>query len=125
MSWYKILWRENGTEWLLDQWGRWSRIPECARLSYPEACNFVGLQGGSIKALQIDPDTALVVDSIVLKAGEKDPRYKDVIIGRYVMQKSLIDIARYLRTNRTGATQLLFQAEAWIDGLLHGHDAIQ
>lgn len=124
MSWYRILWRENGTEWLLTQWGYWSRVPDGARLSYPEACNFVGLQGGSIKALQIDPDTALAVDGIVLKAGEKDPRFKDALIGRYVLQKNLIDIARYLRTNRTQATQILNQAETWIDGLLHGHDVI-
>jgi len=58
-------WRALGTDWLLDQWGRWARVPDETRIGWPSAANFVKFMGGSIKTPEIDLDVALEVDRAV------------------------------------------------------------
>jgi len=113
------LWRALGTEWLLDQWGIWARIPEQARLSYPSKANFVKFEGGSIKLPEIDLETALVVDRIVKLSGMIEPNYEKVLVSRYVGRRTQVQMARRLHTNRREAVEILHKGEAWIDGYLH------
>ena len=113
------LWRTLGTEWLLDQWGIWARIPEETRLTYPSKANFVKFEGGSIKLPEIDLDTALVVDRIVKFSGLIEPNYETVLVSRYVKRKTQIQMARRLHTSRREAVEILHKGEAWVDGYLH------
>jgi len=112
-------WRALGTDWLLDQWGRWARVPDETRIGWPSAANFVKFMGGSIKTPEIDLDVALEVDRAVKMSSLVNQDYETVLVCRYVKQQNQLSLARSLHANRRAAVETLHRAEAWVDGYLH------
>lgn len=113
------MWRALGTEWLLEQWGAWARMPEGARLSYPSVSNFAKYQGGGIKEPEIELELALAVDRIVKLTSLVNEDFELALCERFVRRRTQEKIARSLGMPRTEAVNTLNRAVAWVDGYLH------
>lgn len=78
---------------LLCQWGRWAE--NCpVSVGFPSQTPYRRLMGSSVGSLQIDPETAMTVDSVVSELERFDPLAKEVIQLYYVCRMNLRDMKK-------------------------------
>jgi len=107
------------TQDMLEDWGRWARGDLITTLGYSR--QQLGL-GSTIGMPNVPDEVAGRVDYAVAQLRVRDQRQAAVIMAYYIQGLSISQIGRALAMNRHTSSHLLCQAEAYVEGLLHGLD---
>jgi len=98
----------TNVEYLLNEWGKWSRTGLGLTLNSP----------GKFVYVDIDDELALQIDMAVASLGHSAPMTQKVIMMHYRSQLTYRAIASNLRIGETKSRQLLLSGTAWLDGHL-------
>lgn len=122
MQTMKELWRDNGTIWMLEQFGLWANQPPDLKLGYPKKTQFAAMQGRSVSLPKIDDDVAGFIHDSINELGERSLEHKLMIEEFYVRRRTLEKAGHYAGgLKRAKAIETLRCAEAWIDCKLNDY----
>lgn len=108
----------KSTDWLLDQWARWSRVNPGVSLWYQSGSMFSRLTGTTLKSPIINDDEAMVVDHAVARLNVRDSEMAQALVVYYFSGGNTSHVARALDMNRRKADTLVKASRAWVDGVL-------
>lgn len=117
----KDLWKENGTPWMLEQFGLWANQPPDLKIGYPKKTAFAAMQGRGVSLPKIDDDVAGFIHDSINELGERSLEHKEILILFYVKRRSFVKVAQALCMSRAKATEFIRSAEAWIDCKLNDY----
>lgn len=107
----------RGTEIELEEWGIWVR---CGGVSL--GANSVTVPGSTGRTADITDDRAMVIDRVVARLKQRDPRCARAVKIYYTQNLNHALLGEKLRTSKSGANYLLKSGVAWIDGVLSAQD---
>lgn len=117
----KDLWKENGTFWLLEEYGLWANQPADLHLNYPKKSAFVQMQGRSVPLPRIDDHLAGHIQDTLNDLGEHRMELKEVLVLYHVRRKSMGYISSVTGNHRKKVADLLHSGEAWIDRAVYDY----
>tara|TARA_R110001599_G_scaffold339851_1_gene559733 strand:- start:26699 stop:27121 length:423 start_codon:yes stop_codon:yes gene_type:complete len=121
MQTMKELWKDNGTTWMLEQFGLWANQPPDLKLTYPKKTNFAVMQGRIVCLPKLDDEIAGFMHDCLNELGERFPECKSMIEQFYIKRRTLENAGKYSGLKRAKAIEALRRAEAWIDCKLYEH----
>lgn len=104
---------EKSTEYLLEQWVRWS-LSQADRLSFPHMAPYARAPRLGCSA-DIGDDEAMMIDSIVARLLKRDREMGNVTLDYYFGGCNISAIARRYRISRARVDVLVRAGTAWVD----------
>lgn len=121
MQTMKELWKDNGTSWMLEQFGLWANQPPDLQLNYPKKTNFAVMQSAGVCLPRLDDEIAGFIHDCLNELGARFPQHKSMIEQFYIKRRTLENAGNYSGLKRAKAIEVLRCAEAWIDCKLDDH----
>jgi len=108
-------------QWYLTQWGIWqsigSDVPRYVSPSYALMADNVQQSRNSLSPLITD-DECLKIDKAIAKLAQKDAQKAVALFLYYARDMAYEWIAEQVGVSRRTVTELIKQAETWLDGYL-------